>query len=310
MDFFEALESALNRLGRHFLLGRKTVFQRAQNALRQASAGYASLREENSELSKSLAEKSNKLRNFDLVSNALAAKPVENRFISQFEELIQEEFVRFCKSEPGMPDNISLERRLRQILKDMRLIANCPNLYSKNLGSVGGGFSSGKSSFLNSFLAGSKIRLAEGIRPVTAIPSYVISGEEAKIQGITYKGGCFDIGMDMYKAISHEFLKSFSFPLKEIILYTTVLAPMETSLFENLCLIDTPGYNPPSSGTMEKDFETAGEYIKDARFLIWMVGLDSSGTIPQSDLDFLEKLEFGKGEDRQLYIVANKAETR
>jgi ribosomal protein L40E/uncharacterized Zn finger protein len=41
-----------------------------------------------------------------------------------------------------------------------------------------------------------------------------------------------------------------------------------------------------------------------------MVGLDSNGTIPKSDLDFLERLEFGKSNERQLYVIANKAETK
>jgi hypothetical protein len=266
---------------------------------------------ENEVLLRSIEEKNIKLKNFDLVSDALAAKPVENRFIAGFEGLINKEFIEFCSIEQGLNDTIPL-LQLNAMLKEMQLIANCPALHSKSLGAVGGGFSSGKSTFLNSFLTGSSVRLAEGMRPVTAIPSYVLRDEKPKILGITYKGGCFDISLEMYKAISHEFLKSFSFNLKEIVLYTTVLAPMEPALFENLCLIDTPGYNPPSTGTAEQDFETAREYIKDARFLIWMVGLDSNGTIPKSDLDFLEKLDFGKSEtpDRQLYIIANKAETK
>jgi exonuclease VII small subunit len=41
-----------------------------------------------------------------------------------------------------------------------------------------------------------------------------------------------------------------------------------------------------------------------------MVGLDSNGIIPQSDLDFLLKLDFGKTGELPLYIVANKAELK
>jgi hypothetical protein len=85
---------------------------------------------------------------------------------------------------------------------------------------------------------------------------------------------------------------------------------MEKSFFNNLCLIDTPGYNAPSVNTAEKDREIARGYIKDVQFLIWMVGLDSNGTISKSDLDFLESLDFGKKEEKELYIVATKAETK
>jgi tRNA U34 5-carboxymethylaminomethyl modifying GTPase MnmE/TrmE len=265
--------------------------------------------EKNKELTGEIEEKNLKLRNFDLVSDALGAKLVDNDLIDEFDRLIKNDFVKFCDIEPGRNDTIPLQK-LQQALKEMRTIANCPALHSKSIGAVGGGFSSGKSSFLNSFLVGSKIRLAEGIRPVTAIPSYVMCHDNPQINGVSYKGGLFAISPEMYNAISHEFLKSFDFNLKEIILYTTVMVPMQKELFNNICLIDTPGYNPPGSGTAEHDFETAREYIKDAGFLIWMVGLDSNGIIPKSDLDFLLKLDFGKSEERPLYIVANKAELK
>jgi len=85
---------------------------------------------------------------------------------------------------------------------------------------------------------------------------------------------------------------------------------MEEKYFNNLCLIDTPGYNPPGSGNTAYDFETARKYIKDAAFLIWIVGLDTNGTIPKSDIDFLSNLEFGTLQNKPLYIVANKAQLK
>jgi hypothetical protein len=41
-----------------------------------------------------------------------------------------------------------------------------------------------------------------------------------------------------------------------------------------------------------------------------MIGLDSNGTIPQSDLDFLAELGFGVSDERPLYVIANKAELK
>jgi GTPase Era involved in 16S rRNA processing len=250
-----------------------------------------------------------KIRNYDLVSAALAALPVENPHVSRLEQLIDHDFTEFCNIESGLNDVIPM-RRLMKLKSEMQRIANCPQLYSKIIGAIGGGFSSGKSAFANSFLDTKKIRLAEGIKPVTAIPSYVISDPEPRIQGVTYKGGVFPIALDMYRDISHEMLKSFTFNLKDIILYTTVLAPMRDDLFKNICLTDTPGYNPPQTGTEKQDIETAQEYIKNAEFLIWMVGLDANGTIPLSDLDFLSALDFGKESGKPLFVIANKAELK
>jgi hypothetical protein len=256
---------------------------------------------------KVIEEQTLKLQNFELVNEALKAKPVKNQFVEEFTSLVENDFKAFCDVESNLNDVVEVDR-LRGILNEMRLIANCPAMRSKNLGAIGGGFSSGKSSFINSFISGSDIRLAEGIRPVTAIPSYVICDKKSQVNGISYKGGSFNIANDLYKVISHEFLKSFSFDLKDIVLYTTVSCQINSDIFSSICLIDTPGYNPAGSSTTDQDLTTAKEYVKNAQFLIWIVGLDTNGTIPKSDLDFLDELAFGK--DKPLYIVANKAELK
>jgi ribosome biogenesis GTPase A len=250
-----------------------------------------------------------KLKNFELVSDILRARPGKSTCIEEFESLINNEFKELSDKNPGLNDMIEVDR-LRYILREMRLIANCPSLHSKNLGAIGGGFSSGKSSFINSFISDSGLRLAVGKLPVTAIPSYVVCDGQSKVQGISYSGGTFDISLEMYKALSHEYLKSLSFNLKEILTYTTVLCPLRDEYFKDLCLIDTPGYNPPNSGTKEHDIETAISYIKEAQFLIWMIGLDQTGTIPASDITFLDALDFGKPDGRVLYIIANKADLK
>jgi Txe/YoeB family toxin of Txe-Axe toxin-antitoxin module len=84
---------------------------------------------------------------------------------------------------------------------------------------------------------------------------------------------------------------------------------MDKGLFENICLVDTPGYNAPAIGSAEKDESTAAASVESANFLIWLTGLDTTGTIETSDISFLKQdtLPFGKtGSDgRDLYIVLN-----
>lgn len=244
--------------------------------------------------------------NCPLVSNALAARVEENEWIARFQSLIYKDFVDFCYAESGVNDAVSL-KKLQDVLAQMRLIAQCPDLQTKAICALGGGFSSGKSAFANSFLTLGEVYLAEDMNPTTAIPSYVVTKEQSSIVGVNWKGATFPIDSGTYRSITHELLKSFKFNLNEIIIHILVQSPMNEDYFKNICLIDTPGYNPGGAGASGNDFSAAQKYIKDADFLIWLVRIDN-GTIPQSDLDFLtdEGMEFGK--TKPLYIIASRAD--
>lgn len=243
---------------------------------------------------------------FSFISDILKARPSENKHIKDFATLIREDFTLFCDSVSGLNQmkDVSV---FEKIINEMKLISNCPPLHSKMVGAIGGGFSSGKSSFINSFMKGDSVQLATGIVPVTAIPSYVIRGDKPDIKGVSFRGGSFGITKEMYQAISHELIKKLDFNLKEILSYVTVTTNLTGELFDKICLIDTPGYDAPGIGSTEQDREIAFSYIRDAKFLIWLVGLDSKGTINSNDIEFLENFPFGKEENRKLYIVANKA---
>ena len=250
------------------------------------------------------------LRGFGLVSAALGTFVEENKVIETFTTLMDVDFLAFAHQESAINDLVA-DRQLRDLLAEMRQFAHCPALHSRTIGAIGGGFSAGKSAFINSLLdASAGVKLAEGINPVTAIPSYVLQSDtEIAIQGINNKGASFKLDTETYKGISHDLLKQLPY-LRDIMPYIIVSAPMVRDGLDRLCFIDTPGYNPAAVGQAESDAETAREYIKDASFLIWMVGLDTNGTIPQSDLDFLSKLGFGETDGRPLYVVANKAELK
>lgn len=56
-------------------------------------------------------------------------------------------------------------------------------ILGKRVVAIGGGFSSGKSSFLNSFLGGESLLPIDTL-PTTAVPAYLISGTEEKASGL------------------------------------------------------------------------------------------------------------------------------
>ncbi|GAA7945006.1 hypothetical protein COL447_10810 [Helicobacter pylori] len=127
---------------------------------------------------------------------------------------------------------------LQEIQKELQLVASYPSLFQKTIVAVGGGFSTGKSTFLNNLL-GLKLKLPEDIDPTTAIPTYCLKGKREVLMGFSQNGGMVELP---HLAFDHQFLKSLGFNLKEIMPFMLLSAPSVP--FEFLCFIDTPGYTP------------------------------------------------------------------
>ncbi|MAD02426.1 MAG: hypothetical protein CMK65_02200 [Pseudoalteromonas sp.] len=243
---------------------------------------------------------------YDLVSRILASQRTVSEEMNEFNNIVNNDFVEFANAESSLAEEAKALLMMQSIQRELHLVSSFPKIYNKNIVAVGGGFSAGKSEFISSFFSEKKIKLPIGIKPVTAIPTYVTSGNKHAIKGYTHKGGAIDVSPELYANLSHDFIKSFDFNLKDIM----PLMAMETKIevFNHLCFVDTPGYNPTNTGTTETDHKVATEHLQKADVLLWLVGLDASdGAIPASDLAFLEELSL---ENRKLFIVANKADLK
>ena len=243
---------------------------------------------------------------YDLICNILGAKSIDNQAMIEFEYLVENDFLEFANQESSLAEEAKALLMLQNIQRELQMISSFPSIYNKNILAVGGGFSAGKSEFISSFFADKIIKLPIGIKPVTAIPTYISNGDEHIIKGYSYKGGSVDISSQLYAELSHDFIKSFSFNLKDIV----PMMAIETKIkdYNNICFIDTPGYNPTNTGTTDSDHQTASEYLENANVLLWVIGLDASdGAIPASDLKFLEELGL---EDKKLFVIANKADLK
>lgn len=127
---------------------------------------------------------------FDFVASILAAQPSSHEGVTQFRRLLQED-MRVLLSDVEIPSAVTAEvlYRLHAVADRLELMVSSPTVQDKSVVAVAGGFSSGKSSFISSFMDGSAIQLPVGIDPMTSIPTYVMAGEGGTIQGHTYKGG-------------------------------------------------------------------------------------------------------------------------
>lgn len=166
---------------------------------------------------------------------------------------------------------------------------------------MGGGFSAGKSTFLNNLL-GLKLKLPEDMNPTTAIPTYCLKGKKEVLMGFSQNGGMVELPN---LAFNHQFLKSLGFNLKEIMPFMLLSAPSVP--FEFLCFIDTPGFNPANQGYTGGDKEASKESLKHAKHILWLVSCERGG-IESDDLEFLQELYEEEG--KQVFIVLSRADRR
>lgn len=245
---------------------------------------------------------------FALVSKVLAQQPPRNDALAAFAELINNDYMDFANRESSLAGEAQAMLAMQAILAEMQMVINFPSIAGKTILSIAGGFSSGKSAFVNSFIKDQSVQLATGINPVTVVPSYVVCSDKTRIKGYSYNGGSIDLEPNLYASMSHEYVKAFGFDLRRILPFISVKVPMEPDLFDNLCIIDTPGYNPGTfGGAAAADRGTAASLVNQASALVWVIGLDPAGTIDQTDIEFIEATSF---RSNSLYIVLNKADVK
>jgi len=325
-DRLRVCHNVNRKLASFFCFRRKSLYEESAHILRKIDQSFVELQEvvsertgqvlQHAEELKVLGEKHDQLvqdhgevrGRLDLVSSLLSARPAESSGLSVFRDILYGDFLDFANRESALAEEAKAILLMQEIERDLATVVAYPEIFMKNIVAIGGGFSSGKSALASSFFKYDEIKLPIGIEPVTAIPTYIVSSEADSITGVSSNGGTITVDADTYGKLSHDYVKSFGFNLRDIMPYMAVGTPMDQAVFEHLCLIDTPGYNPAESdGYTEEDKKTALKYLQNANALIWVIGLDSTGTIPKSDLDFLESMNLS---GKHLFVVANKGDLK
>ena len=164
---------------------------------------------------------------YTLVCNILNSKPAENAALSELKGWLAGEFARDVQRLELSADVTSpaLEQA-NAIGLHVELLSDSPALRTKFPVAVAGGFSSGKSSFVTSFMRKEYSQLlAKGIQPVTAIPTYVMPGNELSIYGHTSKGAHVQLSKDEYAQLTHDFIANMGFSVKEIMPHVVIESP-------------------------------------------------------------------------------------
>ncbi|GAA7976397.1 hypothetical protein HpBT076_11580 [Helicobacter pylori] len=236
---------------------------------------------------------------YDLIARILNVK-MENKGLEEYQCTLDNEFLEFASGVDSLKEKEIALLELQEIKKELQLVASYPSLFQKNMVAVGGGFSAGKSSFLNHLL-GLNLKLPEAMEVATAIPTYCLKGEREVLMGRSQNGGVVELPDFSF---DHKTLNAFGFDLKSIMPFMILSAPLP---FKHLCFIDTPGHNPSNQGYTGGDRQASKEYLANAKYILWVIDCQH-GTIQSDDLDYLQELyeEHGK----QVFIVLNKADRK
>ena len=242
---------------------------------------------------------------YKLICLCLSGKKNDNEKYIKFKEHTINRLFKFMNEEKSLKNEAEVVIQLQKIFYKLEMGVNFHFLYKKNMISVGGAFSSGKTSFINSFIKDKNLKLPEGLRPTTAIPTYIINNQSVKVTGSSKKGSVIDIPNEIFSNIDHEYINELEYNIRDLVNILVISIPM-VSGFSNICLIDTPGYNSYLEGdnlhTKNLDNKLAIEELEKSNSIIWIIDI-TVGVITSNDISIINKIK-----DRKLYIVLNKSE--
>lgn len=242
---------------------------------------------------------------YKLVCLCLSGRKNDNEKYRNFKEHTINRLFQFMNEEKSLKNEAEVVIQLQKIFFKLEMGVNFHFLYKKNMISVGGAFSSGKTSFINSFINDKNLKLPEGLRPTTAIPTYIINDTSVKITGSSKKGSVIDIPNEIFSNIDHEYISDLEYNIRDLINILVISIPM-VSGFSNICLVDTPGYNSYLEGdnlyTSNLDNKLAIEELEKSNSIIWIIDI-TVGVITSNDISIINQIK-----DKKLYILLNKSE--
>ena len=163
-----------------------------------------------------------------------------------------------------------------------------PKMRNKKIITLGGSFSSGKSSFINYLLDNRQI-LPYNIKPTTSVPTYILKNDSSKIYGINIFENVFNLRLKDLKIISHDF-EDDNLKMKFDHLIKNLYVEVPYFPYDNLVFLDTPGYsNVELNKNAKSDFDISSYHYNSSEVLLWFVSSDV-GSLTQNDINILKKI--------------------
>ena len=222
---------------------------------------------------------------------------------NKFNNLLKFDFLYFLNS-IALKNSTQLYQQLLDIRDELEEDIKFQELLDKTVIGIGGSFSAGKSSFLNSILETNEDILPVETTPTTSIPTYIVKSSKDGIYTFNKEGEKSKINKDGLLAISHEFKNIYDFGLISIL--QKIIIDSKKMPYENIAFLDTPGYSK-ADGKEQTDREIAKSHLKNLNALIWLIDIDN-GTIKNSDIEFIKSLKLNQ--DIEILFIFNKADKK
>ena len=159
----------------------------------------------------------------------------------------------------------------------------------KTIIGVGGGFSAGKSRFINSLLAIEA--LPEALEPCTAVATYLSASQQEQTHALNLLNHHISLKSEQLGQLRHfvgDNSTQNDIQLGELIQYVHLGIP--ELKWEHIAFLDTPGYSKADAEHHHhSDEKLAINQLSKADYLIWLVNA-KNGTIRDEDLQFLQKI--------------------
>ena len=233
------------------------------------------------------------LGNFGLLCNIIRQNSGGNQFkvdLSKLEEIIHKKIPDTLKKN-APEDFYELYMDFKSEYERFRDFILYDKLIGKNIIALGGGFSSGKSSFLNELMG--KQVLPSDIDPSTSVPTYIVKGGKHEVMGVNV----FDAKIRMQprdiKKVAHGFGEVEDEDGEKVTEAVTLGHVLENIFFstplhqyDNIAFLDTPGYSKPDSEkySAKTDEQISRGQLNSSNYILWFVQADS-GTITEEDIN-------------------------
>ncbi len=184
-------------------------------------------------------------------------------------------------------------------------------LIGKNVIGLGGGFSSGKSSFLNSLMGYGEI-LPVNINPSTSVPTYIVKGDGKNVKAINIFDTVTNLDLFAINQIAHGFgdvgnnMETEKVQLGHIL--KNLFLETSSHKYDNIAFLDTPGYSKPESEMYSKktDENIARAQLNTVDYILWFLPVNEAGSFTTSDIKFIKSLH----KEIPITVICSKANRR